>query len=314
MRRTTASASLAAFALIAGVFGIAGCGLGAGPSPGAVQLTVTSNFGESELALPGPLKVSGQETVMSLLMRNYTVSTRFGGGFVQSINGISGGKEGGNPVDWFYFVNGVQATKGAASTNVHAGDRIWWDHHDWSQAQDVPAVVGSFPQPFLTGPDGKRLPVRLECSDVGGSPCQAVNSRLQSLGIPVAIAGAGPSEEPLTLRVIVGPWSKVRVNIPAELIEQGPRASGVYARFTGGGSALELLDQQGHATSTLRAGSGMIAATRNGEDDPVWFVTGTDEAGVQLAAASFNQSSLSNHLAVALTAGHVQPLPVAVGG
>jgi len=313
MRGSSLSAAAIAVAILAAIV-LAGCGLGAGPSPGAVQLTVTSDFGSSELALPGPLKVSGQETVMSLLMRNYSVSTRFGGGFVQSINGVAGGREGGNPVDWFYFVNGVQATQGAASTNVNAGDHVWWDHHDWSQAQDVPAVVGSFPQPFLTGIEGKRLPVRLECTAVGGPACHAVNSRLQGLGIPVAIAGAGPSEEPLTLRVIVGPWAKVRVNIPAELIEKGPSSSGVYARFTSGGRAMDLLDQQGRVMSTLGAGSGMVAATRNGEDDPVWFVTGTDEAGVQLAAAAFNQSSLSNHFAVALTPGHVQPLPVGAGG
>ncbi len=314
MRAILPSVPLLASAVILAGLALAGCGLGAGPSPGSVQLTVTSDFGESELALPGPLKVSGQETVMSLLMRNYTVTTRFGGGFVQSINGVAGGQEAGSPVDWFYFVNGVQAMKGAASTNVHAGDHVWWDHHNWSQAQDVPAVVGSFPQPFLTGIDGKRLPVRLECSDVGGTACGAVNSRLQGLGVPAAIAGAGPSEEPLTLRVIVGPWSKVRVNIPAELIEKGPRASGVYARFSGGGSALALLDPQGRTTSTLGAGSGMIAATRNGEDDPVWFVTGTDEAGVKLASAAFNQGSLSNHFAIAVSPGHVQPLPVMVGG
>ena len=84
---------------------------------------------------------------------------------MQSINGLSGGEEGGQPVDWFYYVNGVQATKGAAATDVHPGDQIWWDRHDWSQAEDIPAVVGSFPEPFLNGFGGKRYPVRVECAD-----------------------------------------------------------------------------------------------------------------------------------------------------
>ena len=145
---------------------LAGCGLGAGAAPGSVAVTVTDEFGQRELPSPASLKVVGQETVMSLLERNYKVSTHFGGKFVQSINGLSGESEGAEPVDWFYYVNGVEAPKGAAATNVHAGDQIWWDRHDWSQTESVPAVVGSFPEPFLHGIDGVRYPVRVQCSSV----------------------------------------------------------------------------------------------------------------------------------------------------
>ena len=308
-RRRLCRVAAAGLATALAAASLAGCGLGAGPTPGAVQLTVTRDFGESELGRPGPLKVSGQETVMSLLMRNYSVSTRYGGGFVQSVNGISGGTEGGRPVDWFYFVNGVQAPHGAASTNVHAGDHVWWDMHDWSQAEQVPAVVGSFPQPFLTGFEGKRLPVRVECASVTGAACHDVTSRLQGLGVPAAVAGIGPSEDPLNLRVVVGPWASVRLSLPAESIEQGPRMSGVYARFTTGGKALELLGPDGSVTSTVGAGAGLIAATRHGEDDPVWFVTGTDEAGAALAARSFDEEHLRNRFALALTPQGAVPLP-----
>ena len=101
---------------------------------------------------------------MSLLMRNAAVNTRYSGGFVEGIDGLAGGQEAGHPVDWFYYVNGVEAPKGAAATNVHAGDHIWWDRHDWSQTDSVPAVVGSFPEPFLNGIEGRRLPVRIECA------------------------------------------------------------------------------------------------------------------------------------------------------
>ena len=38
----------------------------------------------------------------------------------------------------------------------------------------MPAVVGSFPEPFLNGIGGKRLPVRVECTDVAGSACRTV--------------------------------------------------------------------------------------------------------------------------------------------
>jgi len=292
---------------------LAGCGLGAGPVPSAVQLTVTSDFGAHTLGRSGPLKVAGQETVMSLLVRNYDVATRFGGGFVQSIDGLSGGDEGGEPVDWFYYVNGVEAPRGAASTNVHPGDQIWWDRHDWSQTEDVPAVVGSFPQPFLNGLGGKRYPVRIECASVGSYACRTVTARLRRQGVPAAIAAVGTAGEPEQLRVLVGRWRAVEGDPGTHAIEEGPRASGVYARFSASGSTLALLAADGRAVRTLGAGSGLIAATRQGEDAPVWVVTGGDETGLERAAGALDQAQLHDHFAVAVDEAGVTPLPVGAG-
>ena len=78
-----------------------GCGLGAGQAPTAVKLTVTSDFGARVIHDWSAPRVRGQETVMSLLMRNARIGTRYGGGFVQSIDGLSGGEAGGQPIDWF---------------------------------------------------------------------------------------------------------------------------------------------------------------------------------------------------------------------
>src|SRR5207237_1404449 len=125
-----------------------------------------------------------------------------GGGFVQSIVGVAGGREDGRPVDWFYYVNGREAPQGAASTNVNPGDYIWWDRHDWSQTDHIPAVVGSFPEPFLNGIAGKRLPVRIECAVVAGRPCRTVTSRLRAEGVPAAgvLAHAASSCDQPTLQ------------------------------------------------------------------------------------------------------------------
>jgi hypothetical protein len=288
---------------------LAGCGLGAGPAPSAVQLRVTRDFGARVLRSTQAPKLTGQETVMSLLVRNDPVSTRFGGGFVQSIAGVSGGQEAGSPVDWFYYVNGVEAPRGAAETNVHPGDHIWWDRHDWSQTDAVPAVVGSFPEPFLNGIDGKRLPVRVECATETGAACKTVTARLRAQRVPAAVAAIGAGPAPQTLRVMVGPWTRVQGDLATETLAGGPRASGVYARFTGDGRSLTLLDQDGRPVRTLVSGGGLIAATRHGEDAPVWVVTGTDAGGVDLAARAFGAPELQNRFAVAVTAAGVSPLP-----
>jgi hypothetical protein len=166
---------------------------------------------------------------------------------------------------------------------------------------EIPAVVGSFPEPFLNGIDGKRLPVRVECAVVAGSACRTVTDRLRALDVPAAIAAMGTGGAPQTLRVIVAPWTAVRGDPTLQAIERGPRASGVYARFAADGRTLTLLDQDGRAAQTLAAGAGLIAATRHAEDAPVWIVTGTDAAGVNLAARAFERYTLQDRFAVALT-------------
>jgi hypothetical protein len=296
---------------LAALCAFAGCGLGPGPAPKGVRLTVTRDFGARVLHGARAPSVVGQETVMSLLRRNATVSTRYGGGFVQSIDGLSGGVKAGEARDWFYYVNGVQAPRGAADTTVHAGDRVWWDLHDWSQAETVPAVVGSFPEPFLAGIEGKRYPVRVECPDPSVSACRTVLDRLRALGVPAALAATSGGEGSLTLRMLVGPYSAVDADPAARGIGGGPRSSGVYARFSSDGRTLALLDAAGRIVRTLGAHAGLVAATRNGEDAPVWVVTGTDVAGVGLAANALGEQSLRNHFALALGgAGVAVPLPV----
>jgi hypothetical protein len=288
---------------------LAGCGLGAGSKPSAVSLLVTSGFGARVLHAPGPLKVEGQETAMSLLQRNYDVITSDGGGFVQSVDGVADGHEAGQPVDWFYYVNGVEATKGADATNVRSGDRIWWDRHDWSQTEGVPAVVGSFPEPFLHGVEGERPAVHVECAAVAGYACRTVTARLRALGITPTTGSIAGTANPNALRVLVAPWASIGGRLGAQSLEHSPRASGVYARFSADGGELSLLDDEGHAAKTLTAGAGLIAATRDGEDPPVWLVTGTDGQGVERAARAFDQRTLENRFAVGLSASGAVPLP-----
>jgi len=133
---------------IAVAVALAGCGLGAGKGTSDVAVTVTRNFGTAPVGSASEPKVPGSQTVMRLLERSFRVTTRFGGGFVQSIDGQSGTS---TRRDWFYYVNGLQASLGAAGTSVHKGDRIWWDLHDWSATDSIPAVVGAFPEPFVHG-------------------------------------------------------------------------------------------------------------------------------------------------------------------
>ena len=291
---------------------LAGCGLGAGRAPGPVTLTVTRNFGAQNVPPRTRPATVGEETIMSLLLRSYAVSTRYNGGFVESINGLSGGHEAdGEPRDWFYYVNGIEAPKGAAETKVRAGDVIWWDLHDWGAAEQTPAVVGSFPEPFRNGIEGKHLPIRIECANLESSACRTVIRRIDALGIPAGVSAIGPGgETPDTLRLAVGPWSSVRVLLATAALTRGPSASGVFARIAEGGNAIELLGDRGQLVQVLRGSAGLVAAVRYPGEEPLWVLTGTDAAGALRAAQALTESDLRNHFAIAVSPqGKIIPLP-----
>lgn len=293
---------------IASAVAVAGCGAGAGRGTSDVTLTVSRGFGTKPVTQAAVQRVAGSETVMRMLERRFPVTTRYGGGFVESIGGLSGGP---THLDWFYYVNGVEAQKGAASTPVHQGDRIWWDLHDWSAAQDTPAVVGSFPEPFVHGVGGKRLPTALECASDVGAACQHVSDEMTAIGVPIASQLIGTGSGTDSLSVEVGTWRDLRGEIVASVIDQGPAASGVYAKFSGAeGDQLQLLDPHGSVVMTLGADAGLIAATAQGSSKPTWLITGTDTAGVSAAAAAFNPTALRDHFALAVKGGTRLPVPL----
>jgi hypothetical protein len=244
---------------------------------------------------------------MRMLERSFTISTRYGGGFVESIDGLA---PSGSRSDWFYYVNGVQASKGAATTAVHAGDHIWWDLHDWSATENIPAVVGSFPEPFRNGIGGKRYPVTLECATNVGAACTQVTKALDAEHVAASSQLLGTGSGPATLGLVVGTWNEIHGEVAAELVANGPSASGVYARFSGpGGSALQLLDPSGHVTRTLGAGAGLIAATADQSSVPTWMITGTDRAGVLAAARALTPQALHDHFALAVDGATQLPVP-----
>lgn len=95
-------------------------------------------------------------SALEALRRKADVDTRYGGRFVQSINGVEGDLAGQH--DWFYFVNGYEGDISAADYELHDGDVLWWDHRSWSGEMREPVVVGAFPEPFVHGWNGERRP------------------------------------------------------------------------------------------------------------------------------------------------------------
>jgi hypothetical protein len=310
MLRRTRSLPLVAALVVAVALG--GCGFGAGRGTKDASVQVTSDFGTHLLGRAVEAKIPGAETVMGLTQRHFKVSTRYGGGFVESIDAHTGGS---GHLDWFYYVNGIQAPIGAGTTSVHKGDHIWWDLHDWSATDSIPAVVGSYPEPFTNGVGGKEFPTLLDCAPGSQQACKAVGASLHKVGVKSGPQGFGTGSGSDSLAVVVGTWRQIQGVIAAQLIAGGPKSSGVYAQFVGrAGKAIELENPNGDVVKSLYGSAGLIAATEEVSlGEPTWFVTGTDAAGVEAAARAFTTADLHNHFAVAVQGRKIIPIPVVAG-
>src|SRR3954452_11433756 len=199
---TASRGTAIAIALLLAALAIAGCGLGPGSGVGDVELTVTRDYGTVPMLHRELGDVTESDTVMRALERNVQIGTRYGGGFVQSIDGLEAQESVDRSLDWFFYVDGVESTVGAADYALHGGESVWWDYRDWSAAMRVPAVVGSWPQPFINGYDGRRHPVTVECLG-GGEVCATVRGRLRDAGVAVAGSSADGA-----IRILVGPWAR----------------------------------------------------------------------------------------------------------
>lgn len=294
-----------ATALLLAALAAAGCGLGPGAGVGGVELTVTRDFGATPL-LRRAVEANESDTAMRVLEGNADIATRYGGGYVQSIEEVEESQRGGRPYDWFFFVDGVESPIGAADYSLRGNERIWWDYRDWSATNHVPAVVGSFPAPFSDGYEGKVRPVAVECLG-GGSACAEVRRRLRAAGAHRRGLGGG------AIRVLVGTWGRVRSDPAAALIEAGPAESGVYADFERGRGGYRLvgLDPGGEPRHDFGPAAGLLAATRRYEAPPTWVVTGATPAAVRAAAGLLAAAKLRDHYAVASEDGKETPLPVA---
>jgi hypothetical protein len=309
-RLTAAAAALCAVAA-------AGCGLGPGADEGEVELTVSRDFGAQVLERETD-SIRESDTVLRLLDRNAEVTTRYGGGFVQSIDGLEGAESAGRTSDWFFYVNGIESPVGAAGYRPDDGDRIWWDYRDWTSAMRVPAVVGSWPEPFLHGFRGDRYGAEVRC--LGSPPaCRTVTDRLVAAGAqvrevpPIAAAtGADAATAGSTatetggapeVSVLVGTWDRVRSDPDARLLSGPPSGSGVFADFKGAHRPLlELLNQRAELAGSIGHGGGLVAALRPDDGPPTWVVTGTDRKGV-IAAAELVGPGLRDRFAVATQPG-----------
>ena len=308
--------------LLAGLAGATGCGQidekGAG-----VRVLVTTDLGARTVLDERRVQASDDEPALEVLKRATSVEAD-GKGTVTAIDG----RRAEGDRRWTMWLNGSPQRSGALAstgedvnlqqlpvldtvrtTKVSEGDTLWLDLS--SSPVVARGVVGTYPEPFLHGQEGKRWPVRVECGRQRSQACRMVRDALVRYGIPAVTNLVRSSYNPESARIAVGTWAQLREDPSIGLAERGARETGISVVPARDGRSIALADAEGREARTIGAGAGAIFATRWRDEPPSWAVTGTDEAGVLRAAGALDETVLRDRIAVGVVGGDVIGVPVA---
>jgi Domain of unknown function (DUF4430) len=169
-------------------------------------------------------------SALQALDREADVETRYGGRYVDAIDGLEG--DLGGQRDWFYFVNGVEADISAADYELREGDIAWWDFRSWREQMREPVVVGAFPEPFLHGYEGRKRPVAVRYEDGLERGARAIGRLLGAQSV-APLSAVAPADAHVFLTV------KGRVRFTASL-RDGSGEAGSPVRFVFAGDAEAL--------------------------------------------------------------------------
>lgn len=287
------------------------------PADNTVELVITKDFGK-ELIFEDRIKIDNDSNAMTVLQDGAEVETKYGGGFVNAINGVSSEFEGNNgrKLDWFYYMNGMSCNMGATDYAVNPGDIEHWDFRDWDYYQMTPAIIGDFPQPFVNGFNGKVYPTTIVYEQPYQDEADSLMEALQQAGVNnvSAIDINGLTEQVKTnnnLILITGTGNAI-----LEELSKAQKKLGLYAYIENGG--LILTDAFGNKQE-LSSDSAFIEATQNpwnpagtaAGQNVLWIITGTDNDAVKNAVSALTTGfdDIKYSFAVALTGTDIIKIP-----
>ena len=253
-----------------------------------VRVVTTQNFGQ-ELMFDETLEVLPGTSAMAALIKVAEVETAYGGGFVNAINGVRSGSTGSQSMkmDWFFYVNGIQASIGALDYELYDGDIQHWDFRDWSFHHFIPAIVGDFPEPFRHGYGGKTSPTIIVYANGLRGDAEDLENRLAQLSIGDVsikrVSELSENEKESCNLLLLGTMDCQHISE----LNQAWNRLGFFTHFKNGN--LVVLNTEGEVVAKYGAGVGLIQATQNpwnpkgigACENVVWLVSGTDEAGVK---------------------------------
>ncbi|SKC45744.1 DUF4430 domain-containing protein [Maledivibacter halophilus] len=288
-------------------------------SPYKVDLVVTSDFGHTKIFAKNVGLVK-DEVGMEVLFRNLDIQTAYGGGFVNAINGLESkftfntGAER-KKKDWFYWVNGILAPIGVAEYKPEADDVIWWDYHSWGMTMFIPAVIGSYPQPFKNGFWGENPGTVIMYTKDMKNAAEKLKESLINKGVKeIDISPYDPTvlEEPEKYYILLGQWKELSKESEfLQITNKKSKLIGIYSKFED--NKLHSLNFKGKKIESYDKKAGAIYATAPGmgRTKPIWLVTGIDKDGVKLALDVLinKPESIKNCFGAVITEEKIENVP-----
>ena len=213
---------------------------------------------------------------------------------------LAAGATEASGVDWFYYVNGIEADEGAGGEVPPGRPRLVGPPR--LGAARCASRPSSGPSRSRSAPaEGQQLPIRLVCLRPRDALVRrgrdAAERRRRAQRRRARTSSPRRGE---VLRILVGPLEHVRQDIAARQLEAGPRVSGVFAKPADGSrSRCWTPRRRGARSARVRARRGDRLP---GRSPPTWLITGTDDVGVAAAAAALTEDQLRDHFALAIEA------------
>jgi hypothetical protein len=298
---------------------------GTAPAPGEkkpeltekVTLRVTKDFGR-EVIFHQTVPIKKDWTVMDLLDTHLEIETKFEGSFINGINGLASEKGGftKDRYDWFFYVNGVSADVGAAAYQIQGGDQVWWDYHVWrNMSTAIPALIGSYPEPFINSYLGKVGPITVMSSPEDQELADKVVRSLKSHGaknISTGALDASAMENRKGPVLVLGSFPELKKISWLDKFNEAYRKTGTGVHFTDKG--VELFTSNGELGETVTGSAGVIVASGEGlgDESPLWLIMGTDIQGLTDAVEILTNSpyKISGMYQAAVVSGEVRRLPL----
>ena len=283
------------------------------PAAGELRLVISRDYGArvlKDILVPARAGM----TVMRLLAEHCQVDTKYGGGFIQSVDGLesSFGASSTTSADWFYWVDGVMGTVGAGDAALHGGQTAWLDYHRWDGAIYIPGALAAFPAPFKS----QALSLVVQASSGETDMSVAVQAWAQRRGIrlravsPSPSPGSGPqsssSGASSAPQLIVGtPTRMARDSTVGPALSRGA-AAGVFVVIDSG--RLYTLRADGTRGQELSAAA--LAVSDPDHTGRLCLVLiAQDAPALRRLLGGFTAAAASAHVALGLTAGGIIALP-----
>jgi len=268
------------------------------PAKAKATVVVTQDFGR-ELILEQKTEIEADTSAMAALQMVADVETKYGGGFVSSINGISSEYEGAgkSKKDWFFYINGIASNIGARDYILRDGDMEHWDFRGWSYHQFIPAIIGDFPQPFQSGYQDELKPTSVVYEEAFSAEAEALVKKLEIYGVTKVSAVpydllSDEAKGNSNLIIIA-----VLDNTLISELNNAHKKLGFYVYIEQ--NTLVALDSEGNISGKFGEGCGLIQATQNpwnpkgidSGESVAWMVTGVDANGVRSAAEALTNNN-----------------------